>query len=253
MPGYLVKHEQVALSGTPALHIRSLLDRQQYADPLGEAEALGISSATWPLFGLLWPSAQQLATYMAGRPRVDGERVLEVGCGLALASMVCHRLGVDVTASDCHPLAGAFLQENLLLNALLPLPYRHGDWAADPLLAPREGRARVEGQFNVIMGSDVLYERDDGGCLAAFIQRHACAVAEVLIVDPNRGNRSAFNRQMAALGFALEDLPLVQPLADGSAYKGRLLRYRRTALLAADQAGEIGPDQAIGLGGIAVH
>lgn len=253
MPGYQVKHEQVAISGTPDLHIRSLLDRQQYADPLGEAEALGISSATWPLFGLLWPSAQQLATYMAGRPLVDGERILEVGCGLALASMVCHRQGVDVTASDCHPLAGAFLRENLLLNDLLPLPYRHGDWAADPLMASPAGRVRVEGHFNVIMGSDVLYERDDGGLLAAFIQRHACAVAEVLIVDPNRGNRSAFNKQMAALGFGLEDLPLVQALADGSAYKGRLLRYRRTTAALVDLAEEAMVHSTIGGSPIAVQ
>ena len=57
MPGYQTKQECVAIPGAHDLHIQSLLDRQQYADPLGEAEALGISSAAWPLFGLLWPSS----------------------------------------------------------------------------------------------------------------------------------------------------------------------------------------------------
>lgn len=53
MPGYLLKHESIAVTGVDNLTIRSLLDRQQYSDPLGAAERLGISSASWPLFGLL--------------------------------------------------------------------------------------------------------------------------------------------------------------------------------------------------------
>lgn len=227
MLGYEVKHTEVAITGTEGLHIRSLLDRQQFADPQGEAEALGISSAMWPLFGLLWPSSQQLASYMMARPVIDSERILEVGCGLALASMVCHRRGDDVTASDCHPLTGAFLRENLALNDMAPLAYRHGDWGADEDQAPTHNYPMVTGRFDLIMGSDVLYERDDIGHLPRFIERHAQEVSEVLIVDPNRGNRSAFNRRMAQMGYALEEIALQQPLADGSAYRGRMLRYRR--------------------------
>ncbi|NUN60528.1 MAG: SAM-dependent methyltransferase, partial [Burkholderiaceae bacterium] len=68
MPGYETKQERIAVAGVEHLHIRSLLDRQQFADPLGLALRLGISSATWPLFGLLWPSGAQLAARMAQRP-----------------------------------------------------------------------------------------------------------------------------------------------------------------------------------------
>lgn len=229
-PGYQTRQDHVAIRGADSLLIRSLLDRQQYADPHGEAAAIGIHSATWPLFGVLWPSGLQLAAHMATRAVTRGERILEVGCGLALASLVCHRLGADVTASDSHPLALSFLMDNLMLNGLAPLTYRHGDWSADPLQRLHDRHPVVQGRFDVIMGSDVLYERDEEGHLAGFIQRHASLTAQVLIVDPNRGNRSAFNQRMIAQGFSLRETMLRTPEADGLPYKGRLLHYTRAAI-----------------------
>jgi len=228
MPGYLTKQESIAVSGVDNLQIRSLLDKQQYADPLGEAERLGISSAQWSLFGLLWPSGAHLAARMALRPVNAGERILEIGCGLALASLVGHRRGADVTASDCHPMAGAFLAENLRINGLSPMKYRHGHWGA---AQPEAVGAPALGQFELIIGSDVLYERDAQDTLAHFIDAHSTARAEVWIVDPDRGNRPAFNRQMARLGFDREETRLSHSLPVGvgtlAAYKGRLLVYRR--------------------------
>jgi hypothetical protein len=47
---------------------------------------------------------------------LEGKRILEVGAGLALASLVVHRRGGDITASDYHPLIPDFLKENLRLN-----------------------------------------------------------------------------------------------------------------------------------------
>ncbi|SHL94954.1 methyltransferase [Rhizobacter sp. OV335] len=230
MPGYLVKHEDIAIDGAADLHIRSLLDRQQFSDPHDLALQQGISSAAWPLFGLLWPSGLQLAARMAVRTMVPHERILEIGCGLALASLVSHRRGSDVTASDCHPLAAGFLAENLRLNGLLPMDYRHGQWsesAADLLPPVAQDQQTLTGRFNLLIGSDILYERDDGGLLAGFIGRHIAARAEVWIVDPNRGNRAKFSKQMAGMGFSLQEERL-QQVADAThaAYKGRLLVYR---------------------------
>jgi predicted nicotinamide N-methyase len=228
MPGYLLKHETIDVVGAAALTIRSLLDRQQYADPVGTAAALGISSAAWPLFGLVWPSGLHLAAAMAVRPLLACERILEIGCGLGLASLVMHRRGGDVTASDCHPLAGGFLRENLKLNALPPMPYCHGHWGEQETSA--EVGPKVEGLFDLIIGSDVLYERDDAGVLSSFIDRHGSPVCEVMIIDPNRGNRSPFNRRMAAMGYTLHETPIHRLLtATERAYSGRLLHYRRVA------------------------
>lgn len=229
MPGYLTKQELIAVAGEADLIIRSLLDRQQFADPLGAAEQLGISSSNWPLFGLLWPSSAHLAARLALRPVRAGERILEIGCGLALASLVGHRRGADVTASDCHPLTETFLLENLRLNGLQPMKYRLGQWGvAAGLLA-----TDVQGCFDLIIGSDLLYERDADDTLVAFIARHAAPLAEVWIVDPDRGNRPAFNRAMAGQGFDHHEQRLSTSLPVGAGtlpgYKGRLLLYRRGA------------------------
>jgi len=236
MPGYRTKQDRVAIAGVDDLVIRSLLDRQQFFDPLGEADRLGISSAAWPLFGLLWPSGAQLAARIALRPVRAGERILEVGCGLALASLVGHRRGADVTASDRHPLAERFLEENLRLNDLAPMKYRHGHWSDSALPPEQAGMPAlcvVRGQYELVIGSDLLYEPDDSAALAGFIARHASRAGEVWIVDPDRGNRPAFNRQMAAAGFVMREERLDQPASVGAAaYKGRLLVYRRAAAAA---------------------
>ena len=47
MPGYEIKVQTLAIHGAADLQIRSLLDNDQFADPGGAAEALGISSAQW--------------------------------------------------------------------------------------------------------------------------------------------------------------------------------------------------------------
>ena len=219
MSGYQTKTETIAVGGVATI-VRSLLDRQQFFDPLGDAQRVGISSAAWPLFGLVWPSALVLAAHLQQLP-LGQRQVLEVGCGLALASLVVHRRHGFVTASDRHPLTEAFLRENLRLNDLAPLRYCRGDWAThNPAL----------GRFDLIVGSDLLYDRGHPGQLAAFIERHAHPAAEVVIADPDRGNRVAFNRAMADLGFVRSERAVTCLPGSGLAYKGRLLSYRRVAL-----------------------
>ncbi len=212
---YQLKFETVSGSGAD-LQLRSLLDRQQFHDPHGEAERAGISSSAWPIFGLLWPSGRVLAHVMQSHA-LEGKRILELGCGLGLASLVVHRRGGDITASDCHPLAGEFLLENLRLNHMPAMKYRTGHWArANPLLD----------RFDLIIGSDVLYDREQPEILARFIGLHAARGAEVLIVDPDRGNRASFNRKMGEMGYArTETRYAVAPGLVGP-YKGRLLRYQ---------------------------
>ncbi|MES2189093.1 MAG: methyltransferase domain-containing protein [Pseudomonadota bacterium] len=224
---YKLKFETVRGNGAD-LQIRSLLDRQQFHDPDGDAESQGISSAAWPLFGMLWPSGHVLANVMQTY-ELEGKRILELGCGLALASLVIHRRGGNITASDCHPLTAAFLLENLKLNHLPAMKYQAGNWSREnPLLT----------RFDLIIGSDVLYDRDQPQALSQFINMHTNPGAEVLIVDPDRGNRTSFNRKMELLGYSHTEMR-ISVLPAGGAYKGRVLRYLKPGQTVSEDAAPV--------------
>ena len=113
---YRTRIIDVSLSGDD-YRIRALADRQQYADPDGLAERAGISSAQWCLFGQLWPAGRILAAAMVEFD-IAGKRILEIGCGLGLSSLVLQRRRADITASDHHPLVELFLRGNAVRNGL---------------------------------------------------------------------------------------------------------------------------------------
>jgi len=216
VPDYQLKNETITVNHID-YEIRSLKDRQQFYDAGQLAEAVGISSATWSLFGVVWPSSRVLALRVS-QLMLEGKRVLEIGCGLALSSLVLHRMGMDITASDYHPLAQDFLDENVRANALPPIPYQVGNWETDnPLL----------GGFDLIIGSDVLYEPAMAMTVARFIDCQSNDDVEVIIVDPNRGNRARFTRNMIAQGYShhFENFEVTSPEAERC--KGRILHFRR--------------------------
>jgi len=149
---------------------------------------------------------------------LEGKRVLEIGCGLALSSIVLHQMGVDITASDYHPLAKEFLDDNVMSNDLFPIKYQTGNWETEnPLL----------GEFDLIIGSDILYEPDHVGLVSNFIDTHSSLGVEVIIVDPNRGNQSNFTKKMIALGYTHHFERFDVHDFDEINCKGRVLHYQR--------------------------
>ena len=162
MPGYATRLLTLRFGGLD-YRIRALSNLQQFADPHGRAERAGISSAQWSLFGQVWPAGRMLAQAMSGF-EVAGKRILELGCGLGLASLVLQRRQADITASDHHPLAEEFLTYNAALNGLPAPAYLDLAWSL-----PQPGL----GHFDLIIGSDVLYERGHAEQLSSLLSRHA--------------------------------------------------------------------------------
>ena len=199
------------------IHVRTLRDNQQYCDVDGAAEKLGISSATWPFFGLIWDSSLVLAHFMRDF-NISGKRILEAGCGIGLASLLLNSRLADITATDYHPEAGNFLMENTKLNHGKIIPFIRTGWEDENVKL---------GRFDLIIGSDLLYERNHPAILSGFIDLHVKPVCEVILVDPGRGNHAQFSRNMVKLGYSHS-----QSRPDDTAYllkpfRGKILRYNR--------------------------
>jgi predicted nicotinamide N-methyase len=206
--------------GGSDFRIRALLNRQQFSDPDGSAERAGVPPAAWPLFGVVWPAGLALAEEMSHFP-IAGKSILELGCGIALTSLVLARRGADITACDYHPLAEAFLQHNVALNQLPALPFRTAPWLGpNPLL----------GRYDLIVGSDLLYERDHAELLAGFIGQHAQPASQVLIADPGRGYVSPFSALMTELGYVRSTKPMLMTNSIGMPdSRGQLFSFLRGA------------------------
>jgi len=199
------------------IHVRTLRDKQQYFDVDGIAEKLGISSATWPLFGVVWPSSEVLAHLMFTYD-IAGKQILEVGCGIGLSSLVLNHRLADITATDYHPEVGNFLSENVQLNKGKKIPYVRTEWGDE-----NSGL----GKFDLVIGSDLLYEGDHVELLSNFINDHAKPQCEVILVDPGRSYHGRFSKKMVALGYSHRHSKpenadyLEQP------FRGQILQYNR--------------------------
>lgn len=199
------------------IHLCTLRGKQEFHDPEGIAEKLGIGSAIWPLFGIIWPSSLVLAHFINDY-ETDSKRILEVGCGMALSSLLLNKQGADITATDYHPEVNKFLQRNALLNEDKAIAFERTDWAT---------KNDTLGFYDLIIGSDLLYEDNHIELLANFIEAHAKPTCEVIIVDPGRGRKNKLSSRMIEFGFtSSQQKPTHTDYLDQE-FKGYILKYER--------------------------
>jgi len=203
--------------GKTDIHLCTLRNRQEFHDPLGIAEELGISSASWPLFGVVWPSSMVLAHYICDYD-TGSRKILEIGCGMALSSLLLNKQQANITATDYHPETEAFLTRNTVLNNDKPIAYERVDWAAT-----EDGL----GLFDLIIGSDLLYEEQHVALLANFIASHSKPKSEVILVDPGRGRKNKLSSRMIELGYTSSQQKPGHTDYLPKEFKGHILTYTR--------------------------
>lgn len=215
MPTYQTRKQPFQIGAFEG-QLRVLKDRMQYDDRNGQAERAGICSASWSLFGQLWPASQVLAKAMK-TITLKNRRILELGCGLGLPSLTLQYRGANITASDYHPVSRDFLQFNSQLNQLPEIPFLQLDWNSPP----------SNQQYDLIIASDVLYDPGLPKSLSQAIQSLASPRCKVILSCPGRGYKNRFSRKMAKLGFTLTETPVPFSPEEKAPYKGRLLTYLR--------------------------
>jgi predicted nicotinamide N-methyase len=97
-----------------------------------------------PYWAELWPAATALAEAL---PEVAGLRVIELGCGLGVPSLVAAARGAEVTAIDWSEDAVELLRANAACNGLR-LTAEVRDW-----------RRSWPDRFDLALAADVLYEQ----------------------------------------------------------------------------------------------
>jgi len=143
---------------------------------------------------------------------------LEVGCGIGLSSLLLNHLLADITATDYHPSVEGFLKKNTLLNDDPEIPFVLANWKD----------INVElGKFDLIIGSDLLYEDEHSALLSAFIGRHIKKHGKVIIVDPGRGYLGKFSRKMHSIGFTVLDRKIYQVSLDQKKCSCNIDEYHR--------------------------
>jgi predicted nicotinamide N-methyase len=111
-----------------------------------------------PYWAELWPASIALATAL---PDVAGLRVVELGCGLGVPSLLAAARGAEVTATDWAKDAVDLLRENAERNGLV-VRVEVRDW-----------REPWDERFDLVLAADVLYERRNVEPLLARIRELA--------------------------------------------------------------------------------
>lgn len=155
-----------------------------------------------PYFGTLWAAGKvltqelhtQLETGKFQGLHRKSDRLLEIGCGLALPSLLLSKYGWEVEATDLHPDVPHFLQANRKHNAVFGPSFVQLDWRN---LAQGENRP----QWDLILASDVLYDKTQPGTLSEFLDAHLSATGRALVADPGRTYVEGFFDLLRKRGF----------------------------------------------------
>ncbi len=157
--------EETRLPECPA--IRLLLLNADYPQHSLEPQAVQRVMDN-PLYWVFcWASGQVLAQFLLRNPHwVAGKRVLDFGCGSGVVAVAAALAGAaEVVACDIDPLARAAAGVNARLNGVTVQIV--ADFAA------------IEGQIDLIIVADVLYDRANFPWLQRFTRR----AGRVLIAD----------------------------------------------------------------------
>ncbi len=171
-----------------------------------------------PYWAELWPAARVLARHLLDAPRPRG-RVLELGCGLALPSLVLLGRGADVLATDYYDDALLFARANAERNGLPDLPTSLLDWRTPPTEL---------GRFGTVVAADVLYEARNIAPFEAALQVLLAEGGEVLLADPDRKHLPAFLATMRGSGWRVRELARVAERQAGAARSTTVVVLRLT-------------------------
>jgi predicted nicotinamide N-methyase len=169
-----------------------------------------------PYWMYLWTGAIELARRVDAEGSLEGRHALDLGCGLGLVGVVAALAGAEVTFYDREQDALLFAAANAHCNGARAVSFQRGDFTRDSA-----GR-----RFDLILGAEVLYDRDAFAPLVAFLDAHLAPGGAVLLADAHRMDTAGFYVALGGAGYEM-NRSTVRTLEEGLPLRLELVRAAR--------------------------
>ncbi|MEZ5599272.1 MAG: methyltransferase domain-containing protein [Pseudomonadales bacterium] len=179
----------VAVAGRNIV-IRHYADIDPLIDAMTEAE---LRDEQIPYYGELWPASIGLARWLVTNRALATRSLLDLGCGAGLVGIAAALAGARVCLADYLSPALALAGENASRNGVGDIAVERLDWRS----------ATWRRSFDLIAGSDVLYERRSHAPILSLLGRCLDGGGEAILSDPGRGTLPAFVEKAEQAGFVV--------------------------------------------------
>ncbi|MHB2150459.1 class I SAM-dependent methyltransferase [Calditrichota bacterium LG25] len=215
---YLIKNIQF---GERIFRLKKVKNLDALVDQI--SDELFAEDERLPYWAELWPSAIGLSRFLMRNPAlIKNKRVLELGVGLGLTSLVIQSLEPQtLLLTDYETEALQVTAENFLLNGFERPMVQLLDWR----------NPQLDGLYDCIVASDVLYEERFFRPLILLFKNFLAGDGRVIIAEPNRAIARKFFKMLKDFGF-FYDFTIIPVVQDGKTIqvhnyviKRKILKY----------------------------
>ncbi len=167
-------------------------------------------SLGWGYWDRIWPSEVALAEYLINQffpTKLQGAKVLEIGCGTGLAGVVAAQLGAFTMFSDMVPITLEAVKESCRLNHISNFDACTLNWSET---------IELKELYDLVLGSEVFYDEEILANISHVLEQVLASGGKGLFCDPNRLGldtiERGFNEKFIV---AIEEIPLNWPPQKG--------------------------------------
>ncbi len=169
-----------------------------------------------PYWALVWSGSIALGRLLGGAIPCRGRRVLDVGCGLGLVSLVAASHGAIVTAIDREPVPVDFLRASARRLGL-PVQARVADLEHEAW----------ERRFDLVLCAELLYETARFEAIVASLDAALAPGGTIAVADARRVPTDGFWRAIERHDFDAVEHGVVDVREEGTLVRIRLAELRR--------------------------
>ena len=142
----------------------------------------------FPLWAKIWPASWVLAGHLAEMPVVATQKLIEIGAGIGLVSIVAASFGHSIVLTESNSDALQFARANAATNGCPQLPILDLDW----------GRPQLKDTVDYIVASEVTYKKENLKPLKTLFDSCLSPGGEVILTgEIRRGSKETY-RQLEA-------------------------------------------------------